>query len=483
VERIAMSTKEAQRGVVLAQVAAGRLPLTAAAAQLGVSYRQAKRLYGRYKAHGRAGLRHGHVGRRSNRARAAEEQAGILELVRTHYGGSAARGAGQRFGPTLAAEHLARDHGVVVAVPTLRRWMLAAGLWSRQRRARPPHVRRARRAAFGELLQLDGSFHDWFEGREPALAEPGRLPCLLTLVDDATGRTRSHFAAQETTWAAAGLLRAWIEAHGVPRALYVDAKSVYVRQPTSQELAAGIAPLTQFGRMCAVLGIEMIVAGSPEAKGRVERNHGTHQDRLIKAMRLAGISDLAAATAYLATYLPAHNARFAVAPQVGVDAHLPLAAVLGRRPLADVFSLETVRQLGRDWVVRYQNQGLQVTPSRAAQRHVAPRRRVLVRESATGTLTVVVVSPVDGREQVLAWTPVAVQGGAPAVVVPQPAPARPTSIAEPAGYTRAGKPLSTAQLAVRERWARQTTAERNRREGQRQWTEARRAARTAAASP
>src|SRR5688572_25552296 len=139
-----MSTKEAQRGIVLAQVAAGRLPLTVAAAQLAVSYRQTKRLYRRYKTAGRAGLRHGHVGRRSNRARVAAEQAAILDLVRTHYGGTAARGAGQRFGPTLVAEHLAQDHGYTVAVPTLRRWMLAAGLWSRQRRARAPHVRRAR---------------------------------------------------------------------------------------------------------------------------------------------------------------------------------------------------------------------------------------------------------------------------------------------------------------------------------------------------
>ena len=481
-----MSMKEAQRGVVLADVAAGRLSLRLAAARLAVSYRQAKRLYRRYKAVGRAGLRHGHVGRRSNRARAPEAQAAILDLVRTHYSGPAARGPGQRFGPTLAAEHLARDHGVIVAVPTLRRWMLAAGLWSRQRRGRPPHVRRVRRAAFGELLQLDGSFHDWFEGRDPALAVPGRLPCLLSLIDDATGRTLSHFVAQETTWAAAGLLRAWVEAHGVPRALYVDAKSVYVRAATSQELAAGRAPLTQFGRMCAALGIELIVAGSPEAKGRVERNHGTHQDRLIKALRLAGIQDLAAANAYLATtYLPRHNAHFAVAPQVAADAHLLLRAILGRRPLEEVFCLETERQLGRDWVVRYQNQGLQVTPSRAAQRHVAPGRRVLVRESATGTLTVVVIAPTDGREHALAWTPVAVgrrrsAGAGVAMPAAQPMPAAVPPV--PAGYTRSGKPLSAAQVAVRARWAQQTTTEINRREGQRRWTAARRAARTAAAT-
>jgi hypothetical protein len=464
-----MSTKETRRGVVLAQVAAGALPLTVAARQLAVSFRQAKRLYRQCKAQGRHGVRHGNVGRRSNRAVPAPEQAAVLALVRAHYGGPAERGAGQRFGPTLAAEHLWLEHGRLVPVPTLRRWMLAAGLWSRQRRARAPHVRRARRPAFGELLQLDGSFHDWFEGRGPR-------PCLMSLIDDATGTVRACFGAEETTWAAAGLLRAWIEQYGVPRALYVDAKTVYVRAATSQELAAGVAPQTQFGRMCAALGIELIVARSPEAKGRIERNHGTNQDRLIKQMRLKGIASIEHANAYLAaTYLPAHNARFAVTPAVAADAHLPVPR--GRR-LDDVFCLETVRQLGNDWVVRYQNQGLQVTPTRAAQRHAAPGRRVVVRESATGGLTVVVRSPVGG-EHGLAWTPVAVSRGSGRFVPPAPPPAEVSPMA-PAGYTRAGKPLSEAQMAVRARWARQTAAETHRRDGLRRWNEEQRAARAAA---
>lgn len=469
-----MSTKEMRRGLVLAQVAAGELPLTAAARQLAVSYRHAKRLYQRYKAQGRLGVRHGNVGRRSNRAVPPSEQATVLDLVRTHYGGMAARGAGQRFGPTLAAEHLWLEHGRLVPVPTLRRWMLADGLWSRQRRARAPHVRRARRPAFGELLQLDGSFHDWFEGRGPR-------PCLMSLIDDATGTVLSHFGAQETTWAAAGLLRAWVEQYGVPRALYVDAKTVYVREATSQELAAGVAPHTQFGRMCAALGIEVIVARSPEAKGRIERNHGTNQDRLIKQMRRTGIASIEGANAYLAaTYLAQHNARFAVAPAVAADAHLPVPRGRG---LDDVFCLETVRQLGNDWVVRYQNQGLQVTPTRAAQRHAAPGRRVVVRESATGELTVVVRSPAGGEHE-LVWTPVTVsRGGRP--FTPPPVPRVDAAVAvpapEPAGYTRAGKPLSEAQMAARARWARQTTAEINRRDGRQRWNDEQRAARAALA--
>ena len=198
VERIAMSTKEVLRGTILAQVATGQVTLLAAAAQLTVSYRQAKRLFRRYKAAGRVGLRHGNVGRRSNRAWPPADRASVLALIGAHYGGPA-HGAGQRFGPTLAAEHLWTEHGYLVPVSTLRGWMRDAGLWSRLRRARPVHVRRPRRAAFGELVQLDGSFHDWFEGRGPR-------PCLMALVDDATGTMLARFGPEETTWAAAGAI-------------------------------------------------------------------------------------------------------------------------------------------------------------------------------------------------------------------------------------------------------------------------------------
>jgi hypothetical protein len=146
-----------------------------------------------------------------------------------------------RFGPTLAAEHLAREDGVAVHHDTLRRWMLAAGLWSRARKRAPHRQRRARQAHFGELVQLDGSFHLWYEDR----ASRG---CLMNLVDDATGRTLARLGAQETIWAAVDVLRRWIEAYGVPLALYTDWKNVYVRAPNAEEQVTGAAPLTQFGR-------------------------------------------------------------------------------------------------------------------------------------------------------------------------------------------------------------------------------------------
>lgn len=444
VERIAMSIKEIRRAAVLAQVKAGRTTLRTAAQHLAVSYRQAKRLYQRYRARGNAGVRHGNLGRRSNRAWPVAEQEVVLALIRAHYGGTV-EGRGERFGPTLAAEHLWADHGHLVPVPTLRRWMIGADLWSRVRRGRSPHVRRPRRAAFGELVQLDWSFHDWFEGRGPR-------PCLMSLVDDATGTMLARFGEEETTWAAAEVLRSWIAKYGVPRALYTDAKTVYVREPTNNELATGRPARTQFGQMCARLGIELITARSPQAKGRVERNHGTGQDRLVKKLRLAKIETITAANEFLtASYLQDHNTRFAQPAAASLDAHTPRPA-----GLADIFALEETRRLGNDWVVRYHNRALQVTPSRAAQRHAAPGRQVLVRETVAGVLRILVVDPATGHEHELAWTVVAVTSGTGRYTAPATK-SRPAPI-EPAGYTRSGKPLSAKQMAVRARWSQQVPA-------------------------
>jgi transposase len=314
---------------------------------MAVSYRQAKRLYRRYRAEGAKGLKHRSAGRRSNAARDTAERARILALVREKYSGA----IDERFGPTLAAEHLAREDGVDVHHDTLRRWMLAAGLWSRARKRSPHRRRRERMAHFGELVQLDGSFHPWFERR-------GTPSCLLTMVDDATGRSLGRFGAQETIWAAAGVLRAWIEQYGIPRALYTDWKNVYVRRPNQEERETGAEPLTQFGRMCAKLGITIIPASSPQAKGRIERHHGTHQDRLVKKLRRQGIADVAAANAFLAAdYWPDHNRRFATPPVSTDDFHV---AVPRGVSLDAVFRLEDTRAVANDWVVRYDNRLFQI---------------------------------------------------------------------------------------------------------------------------
>lgn len=277
--RTALSAREVERAGVLRRVKEGKLKLVSAAQLLGISPRQAKRLWKRYQEQGIQGLQHRAAGRRSNRAQPEKFRKQVLALVRDKYSG----GIGERFGPTLAAEHLASEDELEISSGTLRRWMLSAGLWSRERKRGPYRQRRERKAHFGELVQLDGSFHDWLEER-------GSEGCLMNLVDDATGTTLCPLGKQETTWAAANLLRQWIEHYGVPQALYTDWKNVYVRPASAADKQAGKAPLTQFGRMCAKLGIGIIAASSPQAKGRVERNHGTHQDRLIKKLRRKNIS-------------------------------------------------------------------------------------------------------------------------------------------------------------------------------------------------
>ncbi len=345
-----MSAKELRRGEVLSRVKRGELKLTEAAELLEVSYRHAKRLKKRYRAGGAKALVHGNVGRASNRADQKRRQQ-VLELVRENYAGE----GHERFGPTLASEHLAADHGLEVPRETLRRWMLAAGLWSRRRKRQPHRTRRQRKAHFGELIQLDGSHHHWLEERGPKA-------CLMNFVDDATGVALCRFSDQETTWAAADLLAAWVRQHGVPKALYCDWKNVYQRQPTSREALAGIKPETQFGRMCAKLGITIMAASSPQAKGRVERHHGTHQDRLIKKMRLRGIVEYEAANRYLdEEYLAEHNERFACEPAAAADFHQALPR---GTELRGVFCCEYERVVSNDRVVRFENRCLQLKPKR-----------------------------------------------------------------------------------------------------------------------
>jgi len=380
--RTAMSTKELRRAGVLARVAAGTLSLGSAAALIEVSYRQAKRLYRRYRQEGAAGLKHRSAGRASNRATAMKGRERVLALVREKYSGA----VDERFGPTLAAEHLASEDGVTIDHETLRRWMLAAGLWSRARKRSPHRRRRERKAHFGELVQLDGSFHSWFEDRGPE-------SCLLTMVDDATGRSVGRFGAQETIWAAVGVLRAWIARYGIPRALYTDWKNVYVRRPNQEERDTGAEPLTQFGRMCAALGIKIIPASSPQAKGRVERHHGTHQDRLVKKLRRNGIAAVETANAFLeAEYWPDHNQRFAQAPASTDDFHV--AVPRGLR-LERVFQLEEQRTVSNDWVVRYDNRLFQLERQSG---HAPARSRVLVCEAADGQIAI------RYRDRVMRWT-------------------------------------------------------------------------------
>jgi len=365
-----MSRRELERVEVMGRVKQGDLSLLDGAAILGLSYRQTKRVWRRYRERGAEGLKHGNAGRESNRGKPGKLRRRVLSLIRSKYGGAER----ERFGPTLAAEHLGEEDGIAIDHETLRRWMLEEGLWSRRRKRKRRCQRRERKPHFGEFVQLDGSFHDWLEGR-------GERGCVMNMVDDATSTTQARMGKEETIWAAAGVLRTWIQHYGVPRALYTDWKNVYKRKATPGELLRGEIPVTQFGRMCQKLGIQIIAASSPQAKGRVERNHGTHQDRLIKKLRRKGIASYEAANQYLEQqYLPQHNSRFARPPAQPEDYH-------GRKPsgreLREIFRLESRRSISNDWVVRYEGRWLQL---RSGSRRYGPTQsKALVCEYEDGS--------------------------------------------------------------------------------------------------
>ncbi|HXW56384.1 MAG TPA: ISNCY family transposase [Candidatus Cybelea sp.] len=390
-----MSKGELRRVEVLARVRSKQLRIVDASRLMHVSYRQAKRLWKRYRRMGAAGLKHRSAGRPSHHAHDAKFREKVLRLVREKYGGR----VGERFGPTLAAEHLSSEDGLRIDAETLRRWMLAEGLWSRERRGWRHRRQRERKEHFGEMVQMDGSFHSWLEERGPE-------GCLIDMVDDATNTTLAQIGEEETIWAVVDTLRTWIERYGVPLALYVDWKNLYKRPANAKERLRGEEPVTQFGRMCEKLGIEIIAANSPQAKGRVERIHGTHQDRLVKKLRRKEITSHQQANAFLENeYLPEHNRRFARAPAKREDYHrrAPRAAELDR-----IFRLENPRTIYNDWVVRYENRFFQLR--RQSRQYAPAHSQVLVYEGRHGNITI------EYRGRALEWREI-------------PAPAKPGELA------------------------------------------------------
>lgn len=344
-----MSIKELKRLSVLTRVQDDGLALKQASEMLHISYRHAKRLFSGFKYGGPKALIHKARGRPSNRKQ-LDVREKSLEIVRKHYSGPPE----SRFGPTLASEHLASDHSVFVHPETLRRWMLQENLWSRVRKRGPHRSRRPRKQRFGEMLQLDGSFHDWFERGND------KYECLMNLVDDATGTSLGLFSQEETIVAAATLLSIWITRYGIPGCLYVDLRNMYGRLPTEKELMEQKHPFSQFGRMCDKLGIEIIFAHSPQAKGRVERLNGVHQDRLIKKMRLKGINNREDANQYLLEeYFQEHNKRFAIPPADKEDFHVQKPKELN---LDEIFCFSYQKAVSKDWIVRHDNRLFQIKP-------------------------------------------------------------------------------------------------------------------------
>ena len=347
-----MSQKEVQRLSVLRRVLDEGLGQAQAAQQLGVSVRQIKRLCRRLREEGASGLVSRRRGRPSNRRIDPVQREWYLDLVRAHYAD---------FGPQLAHEYLKREHGLGFSVETLRGWMMAAGLWrAKQRRAKRVHSPRPRRACLGELVQIDGSHHDWFEGRSTKC-------CLIAFIDDATGRVLgARFFEQETTPGYLAVLHALVQRHGAPLALYSDRHGIFTKSGPED------AKPTQFERALLQLNIEPICAHSPQAKGRVERLFQTLQDRLCKAMRLQGIDTIAQANSWLDEYLHEHNRRFAVQAQNPEDMHRPRCGTA--QALGDICSLHHQRQLSAQGACKFEGQILQLLPGQAH----APKARAMV---------------------------------------------------------------------------------------------------------
>lgn len=362
-DRIAMSQRDRDTLTVLKPVLDGHRSQAEAARLLGKSTRQVRRLVARLKDEGDAGLIHKLRDRPSNRRMKTATKCNILSFSKEHL---------QGFGPTLAAETLAEE-GLHVSAETLRRWLTAEGLWQPTPRRDTHRSRRPRRACFGELIQLDASIHDWTEGR-------GETMALSAMIDDATGRVLARFAPAETTDAYFELLGRWLRAHGRPVALYSDKKTVF-RVPPAE---GRDTPPSQFGRACEELGITLIFAHSPQAKGRVERFFGTAQDRWVKQMRRAGITTIAEANALLTrTLLPHFNRHFTVAPAEPSDAHRPW--LHREHDLRAILCPQQPRVVSNDYVVRVEGRLLQLA------RPALPGLRggvVLVESRRDGTLAI-----------------------------------------------------------------------------------------------
>jgi hypothetical protein len=331
---VTMSMRELDRLKVIQAVVDGELRVGLAAERLGRCARQVRRLAQRYRVEGPVGLISRHRNRPGNRRIPEDQENQVARILRDQY---------PDFGPTLAMEKLAERHQVVLAKETVRRIQIAAGLWI-PRKLRPPKIQqpRTRRACVGELIQIDGCEHHWFEDRAP-------MCTALVFVDDATSRLMAvQFTNTESTFAYFEVLREYLDRYGKPLALYSDKATIFrVNRPA----AVNGPGYTQFSRALYELNIDGICANTPAAKGRVERAHLTLQDRLVKEFRLAGISSLAAANALMPTFIEAYNAKFAKAPRNPHDAHRPL------RPEEDlelILAWRELRKVSQNLLLHYE---------------------------------------------------------------------------------------------------------------------------------
>ncbi|MGC2193346.1 MAG: ISNCY family transposase [Terriglobales bacterium] len=363
---ISMSRSEIDRMSVLRDLAEDRIRVSEAARLMGLGRRQVFRLAKVYRQRGPAALVSKRRGKRSNRSYPIGLRAEVIGLIRERY---------SDFGPTLAAEKLSELHGIRLGRETIRQWMMAAGFWKdRKQRMKPVHQPRNRRECVGELIQIDGSQHWWFETRGPQCT-------LLVYIDDATSRLMHlQFVESESTFDYFKATRTYLEQHGKPVAFYSDKHGVF---RVNRKDAAGGDGMTQFGRALHALNIDIICANSSQAKGRVERANATLQDRLVKEMRLLGISSMEAGNAFLPVFMADYNARFAKPPFGDRDLHRSCA---DHDDLDDAFAWKEERSVSVNLTLQY-DQVMFILEPNEITRSLA-RKRVMVIDYPDGRLAI-----------------------------------------------------------------------------------------------
>ena len=364
-----MSQRERDRLKILHEVSKRQITQKQAAEHLKLSERQVRRLVTSLKQLGDVAVVHGLRGRASNRKTSGDLERRAIEELR--------REECRDFGPTFAAEHVSKVLGIKVGRDTIRKWLIAAGLWqSRKRKVETIHQWRERRACFGELVQWDTCIHDWLEGR-------GERLYLIAMIDDATSRVHARFVRHDTAEENMRVLWQWLERYGRPLAFYTDKAAMFETTPKSSHASEqeGMQP-TQITRALTELGIERISAHSPQAKGRIERFFNTAQDRLVKQLRLAGACTLEAANACLETqFLPDWDERFTVSPANTADAHRSLTEL---HNLAATLSRVEMRTIATDYTIQFERKRYQI--ARASVRVAMKGQKVRVEARLDGSL-------------------------------------------------------------------------------------------------
>jgi hypothetical protein len=361
---IMASQRELKRLHIVQKAIESRLKQTEAAEMLSLGIRQTGRIIIRVKEEGPQGVVHRSRGRASNRKLPQEVKDQVLNLYRKNYEG---------FGPTLAQEKLLERDGIRISDETLRKWLIEAELWKKKRKGKQHRQWRPRKDRYGEMIQVDGSHHDWFEGR-------GSACVFMGYIDDATGKVYGRFYEYEGTIPAMDSFKRYIRKNGIPMSLYMDKHSTYksTGKPTIEDELNDTKPVSEFGRALKELGVQLIHANSPQAKGRVERLFNTLQDRLVKEMRLRGIRSIAEANEFLEEYLPIYNRRFAKKAAQTENLHRPIPKGLD---LQRILCIKTERTVRNDFTIAHDKKLYQIEEA-------VKTKKLMVEEYTDGSMVI-----------------------------------------------------------------------------------------------